>query len=594
MLALITLSIVSQAKPAFDFDLRNGLTVRVNGIPVISGAGIQYYEDGWHKGYYSTHSESPKVTQIDSDTLEATLAGYSGLVSGSVRYHRAGNHLQVHYDLRWSGPEPAKVEANQALLSAPAVEKGTLTVDGTATRSLTEANYPNQMDMTPRRYGADAKEFVFDGPLVRLKAVTSSPTTLFDARGYDQDYADGKSVLWMGELGLDVSKDKPLAFDVDWEITPKPVSEPKTATINLVGRQATVVVPDSVPDPIVPHPTTNELKYSKLLDLKGKYDFPAGHVRFWESEFLSALKQRFEPAVEDKTAAPVHVDGGVSKLGFHPGGYQISITGSSISVLGEEDEGLHNGLKMLARLAVPHDGHIALPTGYLSSNPQIPWRGVHLFVGPEAPAFHRRLWERVLLPLGFNKVVLQCERTQWDCAPNLKLASDTMTKGDLAELFSWYRSKGVEPIPLIQSFGHMEWLFRGGANKELAVNPDVPYTIDPRNSGAQQLLKSLWTEAADLLKPDMIHFGCDEVDMRGFPPNSSALTTELWEKQIPFLADIAKSHGAKMMLWGDMALARGEAIDAYNADSVETAVKRRGPFQNPHGSPIGTISRTHT
>ncbi len=585
MLPIAILVAVGQGQPIFDFDLRNGLTIRASGVPIVSGAGIQYYEDGWKQGYYSTNVESPTVRQIDADTLEEKFAGYGGMAVGTVGYRRSGNHLKVHYDLKWLGDHPAKLEITQGLISAEAVQGGTLSVDGKQGRSPRLSAYASRNDMAERRYGPDGTSVQFDGPLVKLAVSTSSPSTLFDARGYAQDYADGKSVLWFGELGLDISKEKPLVYDVDWVISPNPVPAPSSAVAQVTSEASnTAVVPEEIPPLIIPRPTSNSLRYGTLLELNGKFDFPAGHVRFWEADFLGGLNRRFAPPTQDKSAPTIHVDGGVSKLGLHAGGFQITITATSISVLGEEDEGLHNGLRTLAQIAVPHNGRISLPLGYLGSNPQIKWRGVHLFVGPQAQKFQQKLWERVLLPLGFNKAVLQCERTQWDSVPSLRGAREFMTKTELAELFTSYRSWGVDPIPLIQSFGHMDWLFEGGNNADLAVNPNVLYTIDPRKPKAQETVKAIWEEAFELLKPSTIHIGCDEVDMLGFPPNHTALTTELWQKQIPFLGDIAKSHGSKLMLWGDIALAPSEAIDAHNGESKTEAAKRRAAI--PKGSII--------
>ena len=44
-----------------------------------------------------------------------------------------------------------------------------------------------------------------------------------------------------------------------------------------------------------------------------------------------------------------------------------------------------------------------------------------------------------------------------------------MSREDLVKLFKLYRDAGIEPTPLIQSFGHMGWLFMNGQNKDLAL-----------------------------------------------------------------------------------------------------------------------------
>jgi len=585
MALLLLAGLLFQAKPGFDFEVQSGsgLGISVAGVPIVKGSTLQYYEKGWLKGYYSTANAGQKVEKVDADTVLVTFAGYGGLATGTVNYHRDGDRLKVHYDLHWGDADPAEIELTAGLISAQSLQSGTLTADGVASRSLKTHEYSGGGDFENRRYAHDSSDYIFDSPLSRVEVKTSVPTTLFDARGYAQDYAEGKALWWLGHLDLSISKEKPVSFDVEWQIDPRPIAEPKSAEIVVTSiPDPNVIKPDEAPPLIIPTPTVNQLNFKKALEFTGAYDWPAGKVRFWATDFVAGLAKRYEiPAVSPKSTH-MKVDGGVSKLGLHPGGFQITITDDSISVLGEEDEGLHNGLRRLAQLAFVQNGKIVLPTGYIKESPKIVWRGAHLFVGPDARSFQKKLWDRVLLPLGFNKAVLQCERTKWDCLPKLQSAKDTMTKSELAKLFDDYRSNGVEPIPLIQSFGHMEWLFEGGQNLDLAINPKVPYTIDPRNPKSKDMLVSLWNEACELLKPTMIHFGCDEADMEGFPNDHASLMSDLWALQMPILHDISTKHDAKMMIWGDEGLAPGEAIDATNGESKELSAKRRAAI--PKGS----------
>ena len=148
--------------------------------------------------------------------------------------------------------------------------------------------------------------------------------------------------------------------------------------------------------PLIPKPKTNRLDYTKPLKLSGKYTFPAGRVGMW-SEFQMALKRRFE--VQPVKGEPIAVDGGEARMGFAPGVYKITITPKSISVLGQDEQGVRYAMERLAQMAFVHEGRIALPTGGLIDQPQTAWRGVHLFVGPKALAFHKKLWRNVLLPM---------------------------------------------------------------------------------------------------------------------------------------------------------------------------------------------------
>ncbi|AIE87425.1 hypothetical protein [Fimbriimonas ginsengisoli] len=335
------------------------------------------------------------------------------------------------------------------------------------------------------------------------------------------------------------------------------------------------------PLPLIPKPKHASLDFGKPVEVTNLFIFPVGRVRYWDL-FKETVARRFVVTPPAKGAKPLSVDGGVSKLTMRPGGYTIKISGKRVSVLGEEDEGLRNGMYRLGRLVFAKGGKLWLPTGSMEDEPSVDFRGVQLFVGPEARHFQRRLWDRVLLPLGLNNVVLQCERTAWASTP-IGASMEPMAKEELAGLFNDYRKRGIEPIPLIQSFGHMEWFFAGGKRLDLAVNQSEPYTIDPRKPGTKVALNALWDEAIALLQPKSVHFGCDEVDMNGMKPHDPALTTRLWQAQLPMLGEIAKRHGVKMMIWGDEALAPGEAPDATSGDDKENARLRRAAI------PSGTI-----
>jgi hypothetical protein len=261
------------------------------------------------------------------------------------------------------------------------------------------------------------------------------------------------------------------------------------------------------------------------------------------------------------------------------GGFDARVDGKRVTIDVRDQSQLRFALDYLARMA---DSKV-LFTGRFEARPKIQWRGVHLFVGPTALSFHKKLWTRVLLPMGFNKVVLQCEQTEWKCLPNVR-GGIAMKVSDLAKLCDWYRTVGVEPIPLVQSLGHMDWLFKGKANLNLAMNSAIPYTIDSRKKETRRLFTRLWDEVIRVTKAKTIHVGLDEIALRGIPKDS-ALVTELWKYQVPVLVAIAKQHKVRLMLWSDECLAPGEAADTTNAASVEHSRLRRKIF--PSGTLIG-------
>jgi hypothetical protein len=325
---------------------------------------------------------------------------------------------------------------------------------------------------------------------------------------------------------------------------------------------------------LIPRPKHSSLDFDHPITLTGRF-------RHAGDQLTQALSRRFNLA--GLTGQPLNLRISTGPNGLRPCGYRIRLEKTGIRIDGQDDPGTRFGIERVASIAFARDGRICLPTGTIEDWPSSPWRGAHLFVGPKAIPFQRRLWQRVLLPLGFNKAVLECEQTDWKSTPGISGPS-TMSRDDLKELFAMYRSIGVEPIPLIQSFGHMTWLFNGNKNLGLALDPKARWAVNLRNPRARTLLKNLWEEAIGLLHPTTVHFGLDEVSLRGSPGDSPLLTT-LWKDQLRFLSGIATQHHVRPMIWGDQALAPGEAIDYCLASSKAEAAERRNAI--PKGALIG-------
>lgn len=196
-----------------------------------------------------------------------------------------------------------------------------------------------------------------------------------------------------------------------------------------------------------------------------------------------------------------------------------------------------------------------------------------MFVGPEARSFQAELMDKVVAPLRFDRAVLQCERTAWECMKGSE-PPQSMAKQELAALFDDWRARGIEPIPLVQSLGHMEWFFAGGSRKELALNPDVPYTLDLRKEPARAAIAEVWREAVEATRAKTVHFGLDEFGNRG-RRSEPGLETRLWKAALPYLDGLAKELGVAPMAWGDAMLGPGEAGSAAHAPSDEEAAQRR-------------------
>ena len=314
----------------------------------------------------------------------------------------------------------------------------------------------------------------------------------------------------------------------------------------------------------------------QLLD--GNYVVPKSRpspVSSVVEQFRSMLQQQWQTGDQYYPSIEVRIN---NKM--HPEGYVMDVELGGVQLQYNTEQGLQHALHTLVQLTQWDGEQLVIPAGHIADSPRVDWRGIHMFTGPTAWSLHRRMYERVLMPLKMNKLVLQCEQAAWKSRPELKNPISAPL-ADLRAEFDFLRTHHVEPIPLIQSLGHMEWFFKPRQNRFMAVNPDYPYTLNPEIPAAQAAVKALWDEAFDLLHPRVMHIGFDEIGMIGFHLSRDR-EIDFWKRQLSFLHQYAREHRATLMLWGDMGLAPGEGPDACNGLTKERAALLRSTI--PRGS----------
>ncbi len=262
----------------------------------------------------------------------------------------------------------------------------------------------------------------------------------------------------------------------------------------------------------------------------------------------------------------------------HAEGYVLLVGPRRIVVAGHDPHGTFYGAQTLCQMLDRDSNGVYAHGGQITDYPSLSWRGAHLFVGDHALPFHEKLIARVLARLKMNHLVLQCEQAHWDtlgpAAPPW-----AMSKADLRTDIAFARCYGMTVTPLVNSAGHMPWLFRDPANLPLAEDPQTPYAANVSNPETYRRLFRLYDEVEDTFHSDTLHIGGDELTLRGrFPYRSRAeypTVAAAFTAHINRLHDHLNARGIKTMLWSDMLLSLGDAKDAANAPSPAQAAEVR-------------------
>ncbi|MDI9640947.1 glycoside hydrolase family 20 zincin-like fold domain-containing protein [Kamptonema cortianum] len=573
MLASLIGAFVFASVPPINIDYASfrGLQVKVGDVAVIEGSGFQYYEKGWTRGYFSSSWKPVEVTKLSDGSTMVRTNSDDGNVAGTQIFRPTADGFTARAQFRWRGDKPAMLEFTVGRLWSPYFADGNLEIGAYKLSNLKRA--PSNSSSFEDRLLGSARTVIFNAPSATIEMTFNKNVSVLDGRNYSAEWAKGKELFWLGFTDQLLTPQSTATYEYTVKITPElyqPSDDTSIETEKLSINEA--FGPDRKTLPLFPRPKSVS-PHTGYLDCTAGFEFNIPENLAAEASwFQNFISQTYIWQPNTAQGSPAKITARASNLNLPPGGYKIESNASGVTILGQDEDGIRYAIRTLALLAKPQGGRLIIPSTTITDYPSCRWRGVHMFVGPQAKDFQGKLINRVLAISKFNKVVLQCERTNWNATKGIE-TSMTMSKPDLQQLVSQYRSLGFEFIPLIQSLGHAEWFFANNQNLDIAINPKVPYTIDLRKERAKSVLTNLWQEVATDFQPKTVHFGLDEIHNRGF--SDEFLATRLWTTAVPFLHGISHSIGAKMMIWSDMMLHPSEAPDAAHAKTLEAAAERK-------------------
>ncbi len=591
---------------------KNGLSVAYDGVPVVRKSSLYLVKAGWN-GVLLDQSSAPVRISPWTDTSVGKTARIALENENAACIYTltvaAPDTVTVALTYRLMKDVPAEIEYAAAYLSGPVLQGAAFiaaTADGERRGQAAATPPARGRSQEANRLAPPFERLAFNTRLggVSLRYSGDAPRPIiFDARSEPQGWAREFPVFWMG-IGAPA---QPIAFQdgqrratFTFAFSP---STPLSAAGERLGRPSAGVGASAgvraVPNARVPYvpPTPLVIPRPKQMTVTGKPFRINRQTRIVVADGATAadkqgaeilrqeLQKRFgqdTPLVRARdvvrgTNVIVIGDGNRNaaltrllsvenvSVPDKPEGYALVVTPRSVLVAGRDRQGAFWGVQTLAQLLVAEtEGAVQVRPVRIMDWPTLSVRAVHLFHGQNALPFHKRLIDRVFSPFKLNALFLQAEQLRWDANPAIAPAW-AGRKEQVKEEIEYARQRGITVYPLVQSMGHMEWLFAGKRNLEYAEDPQTPYALNITNPAALAHLGRINAEADGLFDAPAFHVGLDEVTMRGRFPYRSAPRTfaDLYLTGVNHWRSFFAKRGKPIWMWADMLLHPSEVAPSF-------------------------------
>ncbi len=601
---------LSAGKMSASFNSGQGLSVSYDGVQIIRDSSMWVHNPAWNYHYYGLPHMRDDVQVRDIEGgKEAVITHKSESFDGQYKLTILPDTLRLEFRYKLlKDVSDADMEYCFGNLCAPPII-------GRRFRAITQTGEAKEgtVPVTPtKRYTPG--NALGDGAVSRLEIdsrlgkmtieVSGDPPaiTTFDNRLSQWEKADVTPVFWCGVLGTHLEFGKEYAQTIT--LTIHPAGKLRQPAARVAGKpiprqRIDLRSPTSGPVYVIPEPQEMKLtdgdfvltERTKIVvgdaakpeDLRGAKSF-AEEVKLlygFEPKLVhekqaagersvilvgeTALSKRLASAAKSaRLTAPQNEEG-----------YAISVTPASVLVLGHDRRGTYYGMQTLKQLLKASPKQVAIQGCTISDWPSLKYRGVLLFTSNRALPFHKKLIDRIFSRFKINNLLIEVDNIKWKHDPTIAL-DWSMDQEDLKKDIAYANEHFIEVSPLLQSLGHCDWMFKNGRNKDLAENPDRPYAYCPSNPRTYDYVLPFYDETVELFNhPRFVHIGHDEVqEPGGFPRHEECKKRSA--EQI-FVDDTLKvrehlaKQGARVMMWGDMMLSKGDAPDATNAESPEKA-----------------------
>ncbi len=234
-------------------------------------------------------------------------------------------------------------------------------------------------------------------------------------------------------------------------------------------------------------------------------------------------------------------------------GYGLVVDGDGVLIAGADPQGAYWGVQTLRQLVSGR----GLRFARIKDWPAFRFRGAMIYLDSHSPEVNDRLVE-LLAAYKFNHILVMANYVQWDATREAWHPMGA-SKEEARRVVELARLHGLEPIPLIELLGHSQWLFYGGANRDLLHDPTCPepFNYDPLNPRVYDVVTAVLDEAIEVFRPRYVHIGHDEVrNVCPFPATEEARAigfNKIFVDDVMRLYEHLRSRGVGTMMWQDVA-----------------------------------------
>lgn len=156
--------------------------------------------------------------------------------------------------------------------------------------------------------------------------------------------------------------------------------------------------------------------------------------------------------------------------------------------------------------------------------------------------------------LGMNMLMLYTEDTyEVEGYPFFGYQRGRYTLKELQDIDDYAYSLGIEVIPCIQTFGHMEQYLRYPFNSDIADNDKVLLVGEEKT---YELIRACVSTVRKAFRSNRINIGCDETRGLGLGQylNKHGYRDrfDIFNEHIKVVTEICKEYGYRPMMWSDM------------------------------------------